>query len=353
MSNKWLFGLLLLSSGHFAQNIQHFGRCNPQSATKFELVGAASGVAFATTATEVTFNLQAVDSWAHRDYAVLVVDGAYLGRYPVEPGKSSPITLDLNPGSTHVVEVYKATEASIGQLIFDGSPLTQLQPMPASNQKRIEFIGDSITCGMGNDLAIPCHTDQWFDQHNAYYAYGPITARALKTDFLLSSVSGFGIYRNWNDENEAEPTLPQVYDNLYLNNAKKLAYQATQIPDVISICLGTNDFSDGDGKKKRLPFNDAKFISNYTQFVEKLHDKYPNAKILLLDSPMLNGDKKARLQSCLRSIQTDLKSKNISVQLFSFKEMKPRGCDYHPDMMDHQILSEELAPTLNTLLNEN
>jgi hypothetical protein len=55
----------------------------------------------------------------------------------------------------------------------------------------------------------------------------------------------------------------------------------------------------------------------------------------------------------LKSIQTDLKAKNINVQLFSFKEMKPRGCDYHPEIMDHQILSDELAPTLNALLNEN
>jgi hypothetical protein len=49
------------------------------------------------------------------------------------------------------------------------------------NQEKIEFIGDSITCGFGNDESgLPCGKGQWFDQHNAYFAYGSVAARTLE-----------------------------------------------------------------------------------------------------------------------------------------------------------------------------
>ncbi|MBK8391465.1 MAG: hypothetical protein IPL23_20155 [Saprospiraceae bacterium] len=51
----------------------------------------------------------------------------------------------------------------------------------------------------------PCNSGFYHDQHNAYMAYGPRTARALGLDFVLSSVSGIGIYRTWNMESQICP----------------------------------------------------------------------------------------------------------------------------------------------------
>jgi hypothetical protein len=68
-------------------------------------------------------------------------------------------------------------------------------------------------------------------------------------------VSGFGIYRNWNNKNNKEAIIPDVYENLYLDTDTSKPYDFVFKPDIDSICLGTNELSNGDGLKQRLPFN--------------------------------------------------------------------------------------------------
>ena len=120
---------------------------------------------------------------------------------------------------------------------------------------------------MGMDTSeIPCGSGVWYDHHNAYLAYGPLIARELNADWLLSSVSGIGMFRNWNSPG---PTMPEVYQNLYLNTDSTVVWNAqTYIPDLISICLGTNDFSDGDGSYERTDLDSATFVNRYIQFVK-------------------------------------------------------------------------------------
>ena len=55
-----------------------------------------------------------------------------------------------------------------------------MQVIPNSNAPLIEFIGNSITCGAAADVSeVPCGSGVDYDQHNAYYAYGPRVARML------------------------------------------------------------------------------------------------------------------------------------------------------------------------------
>ena len=53
--------------------------------------------------------------------------------------------------------------------------------------------------------------------------------------------------------------MPQVYENLYLNLDDSKKYDFSIKPDIVNICLGTNDLSYGDGVKPRLLFNREKF----------------------------------------------------------------------------------------------
>lgn len=100
---------------------------------------------------------------------------------------------------------------------------------------------------------MPCGSGAYHDQHNAYQAYGPRVARALHTNFVLSSVSGIGVYRNWNS---AGPTMPQGYENTDFQPQSAQHWNfATYAPQVVSIALGTNDLSASDGKTPRLPFD--------------------------------------------------------------------------------------------------
>jgi hypothetical protein len=82
-----------------------------------------------------------------------------------------------------------------------------LKPLPKPTRK-IEFIGNSITCGTGSDQSeIACGKGVWQDQHNAYLSYGPTVARQLNAQWSLSAVSGIGLIRSCCN---LEIVMPQV-----------------------------------------------------------------------------------------------------------------------------------------------
>lgn len=331
------------------------GRVDAVSDRKVYLLGSASSIEFSYKGNSCEFNMESVDTWKHHNYYVLEIDGFYKGRFTIDSIGIEKVKIEETKDTIHHVKVFKATEAANGKVLFDGSGITNLVPFSAESKKRIEFIGNSITCGMGNDLTIPCHsTDFWFDQHNAYWAYGPVLARELNADFLLSSVSGYGMYRNWNDEHESEPNLPEVYENLNLDKDTSKVFNTDFQPDLVSICLGTNDLSDGDGKKGRLPFNEEKYIANYIKFIKTIYNRYPDTQLVLLNSPMVSGEKNDVFMACLKRVkeafETDTVHKPITI--FEYKPMEPQGCDYHPDVEDHKFMAQQLKETFKKILNE-
>jgi lysophospholipase L1-like esterase len=363
LKKSLLFLLFFISLSSTAQiseistPFNYSGRVEKLSNDKVILIGPASSVSFNFKGNSCVISLQSVDSWEHHNYVCLELDGEYLGRLKIEKGppQSFPVVVSKKK-KTHTLRIYKATEASNGSVLFIGTT-AKLSKVTAPKRKKIEFIGDSITCGMGNDAAaIPCGTGEWFDQHNAYLAYGPVVSRGLNADFVLSSVSGIGMYRNWNDENKNESIMPDVYEKLYLNNnTNNKEYDFSFQPDLVSICLGTNDLSEGDGKKERLPFNEEQYVSNYIEFIKTVYKHAPNTRIVLLNSPMVSGDRNVIFVRCLKRVikafEKDTTHKPIA--LFEFQPMNPNGCGFHPDSNDDKIMADQLTPFFKKILHEN
>ena len=322
-----------------------------------KLISSAASVTFSFTGNECSVNLKNEDTYDHHNFVSLVLDGKYIGRLEIEKGdsKAYPIKVSQNK-KIHNLSIYKATEAKNGTVLFSGSSAKMIPLKKVKKKKvKIEFIGNSITCGYGNDTSeIPCKSGEWYDQHNAYWAYGPILSRTLDVEFLLSAVSGIGIYRNWNDENKEAPIMPEVYENLYLNQDASKPYLFDFHPDIVSICLGTNDLSQGDGNKQRLPFDKNKFIENYVAFIKTIYTHNPKAQVVLLTSPMINDARNEIFITCLKEIiasfQSDALHKKIA--FFEYEPMQPNGCDYHPDIEDHKVMAKQLEPFFKKLINE-
>lgn len=332
-------------------NIIYSGRIEKLTSEVVMISSASSATAYFSGDTCVVY-LKNNSSESYNFFSI-ELDNEDLGRFKIEGDTTIAIPIEIGfEKDVHKIMVTKSTEASNGFINFEGIYCEKLETPPAQPIKSIEFIGNSITCGMGNDtLAFPCHTNQWYDQHNAYWAYGPTVSRALKVNYLLSSVSGIGIYRNWNG---IGPTMPEVYENLYLNlNEQKKRDFNDFKPDIISICLGTNDFSDGDGVNPRLAFDPEIFTSKYIQFVEILLKHYPETQIALLNSPMVAGEKNEIFVECLNNVKkhfAEFQYKPFAI--FEFEEITPHGCDYHPDINDHMLMADQLYPFYSKLLKQ-
>ncbi|RZJ70503.1 SGNH/GDSL hydrolase family protein [Flavobacterium sp.] len=314
------------------------------------LIGSGASVSFYFASDKCSVTLE---SPSGHNYVSVELDGKYVGRFRIE-GESKDYRIPVKrPSKRHTIRIFKATEASNGTVIFKGAKADKITKFRFWAKKKVEFIGNSITCGMGNDAVdYPCGTGEWYDQHNAYWAYGPVLSRSLKFDFLLSSVSGIGMYRNWNDEHKDEANMPDVYGNLYLNKDSSKRFDNFFQPDVVSICLGTNDLSDGDGKKTRAAFDEKKYVENYIQFIKTVYMRYPKTRIILLTSPMVSGQKNATLVKCLKLVIASFKddSAHKSIELFEYKPMSPKGCGNHPDISDHIEMAKQLEPVFNKLL---
>ncbi len=184
------------------------------------------------------------------------------------------------PYGNHTVSVFKRTEAQYGDAIFHGfsvfgAPI--LHDLPPAPIHKIEFIGNSITCGYGNLDSVKEHPfDITTEDH--YYTYASVAARAVQAEHHAVCFSGRGIYLN--NTGSLDGTLPKLYKQIS-PNTETLWDFSRWTADVVAINLGTNDFYLG------IP-DSAGFVNASVTFVKDIRKKYPLAKILMLDGPMLS-----------------------------------------------------------------
>jgi lysophospholipase L1-like esterase len=333
-----------------ATTLRPFGRTSIEE-KGLALISSASHFGFRFEGTECRI-IASVPEWLGHNYLQYEIDGVYQKRLRISSKSGEPIVIKAPADGRHTVWIYKATEAHTGPVYIQRVEARNVSALQRPTAPLIEFIGNSITCGAAADPSeVPCGTGVYHDQHNAYMAYGPRLARALNTNFLLSSVSGIGVYRNWNSDG---PTMPQVYEQRDFQPAGSAKWNfATWSPDVVSIALGTNDFSRGDGKKERLPFDSAWFVTAYIQFVQQVQAKYPAAQLALLSSPMVNGAARELLQNCLTAVKTTVDAARTNAKplaLYFFQPMQASGCTGHPSVAEHGRMAEELLPFFRKLL---
>ncbi|HMQ89291.1 MAG TPA: GDSL-type esterase/lipase family protein [Flavilitoribacter sp.] len=328
-----------------------YGRSVVNDQGEVELISSASNFGFRFKGTECRINFRLAEPKSH-SYLQYELDGVYQERIRIEADPGGSFVISAPKDGHHTIWLYKATEAHTGPVFIQSVTGDHLQPLKRPDAPMIEFIGDSITCGAAADASeTPCGAGVYHDQHSAYFAYGPRVARALKTNFMLSSISGYGVYRNWNSDG---PPVPQVYGKTdFQDNSSRMWDFGTYSPTIVSIALGTNDMSNGDGKKPRLPFDSTTFVNRYVDFVQLVKSKYPQAQIALLSSPMMNGKRRAALQNCLSAVKGKVDALYPSdqpVAVYFFKPMQAGGCTGHPNVEDHGVMAEELVPFFRKLL---
>jgi hypothetical protein len=333
-----------------ASSLQPTGRYSLNNKGHLELISSGAHVGFSFIGKEC--HIYANLPQGGHGYLQWELDGVYQQRVRINANDKEPIIIKADGKKRHTVWLYKASEAHSGPIALEKVKASLVSILIRPATPVIEFIGNSITSGAAADpSAVPCGKGEYHDQHNAYAAYGPRVARALGVNFVLNSVSGIGVYRNWNSDG---PTMPQVYEYTDFKpdtGQRWNPYKFT--PQIISIALGTNDFSNGDGSTQRAPFDSESFVSNYIDFVKKLKATHSYAKIALLSSPMISGDNGALLEQCLTRVKKEIDAAypdSAPVALHFFKPMQPKGCSGHPSVEDHAVMAEELTPFFREML---
>jgi hypothetical protein len=318
------------------------------SSLKFRFQGDACRIRMA--------NIAGQEEDTYYNYYSLIVDGKRYPRTAIKTGTLTAVEIPVpSTADYHDVELYKETETRNGLILISAIEAAGLGELPVTEKPKIEFIGDSYTAGMSSDVSvIPCDQGTWFDQHNAYDAFGPLVARELNGDYLIAAVSGMGMYRNWNTNH---PVIGDVYESAVLSDhpqSPRWNYTAF-IPDIVVLAFGANDLSDGDYGSPRSEFDADDFAAAYSAFLKKINFIHPHAKFLIVNNPGLPPEKDHILKQCLADIKQKTESETglqDLVTLFHFKLFTPNGCGGHPDVTQHRQMADALRPVLERLLKK-
>ena len=319
--------------------IQYTGRIdfsNPKL-PRFWQPGVYITVKFTGPRCEVILNDEILWGKNH-NYLEIIVDGIEK-RIQTKSAHDTIVVAENLSDGTHTLIVVKNTEANIGFLELVGIRCKQLVKPNSKPPRRIEFIGNSITCGTGSDISsVPCGKGVWQDQHNAYLSYGAITARTLNTQYHLSSVSGIGLMHSCCNMNVI---MPKVFDKISMrNDTINWDFKKYQ-PDIVTLCLGQNDGVQ----------DSTIFCNNYISFLKQLRSYYPKTTFILLSSPMADDRLRNFMRSTLVSIVSSMKKQGEKkIHHYIFEKQFSGGCDSHPDLNEHRLIAGELTTCIRKIM---
>lgn len=280
-----------------------------------------------------------VATFKGRQYLDVSVDGGGYRQVELRPGLASyPIA--LTGDGPHAVTIVRCNESWQGTLEFKSFAVAgKLLDPPVLPARKLMFVGDSVTCGEvaayhpGTDFGDALNTD-------ARISYGMLLAGMFHAQCELVSYGGRGILRDWQGIRKTN-NAPQFYE-LALPDAPASLWNARRyVPDAIGVQLGTNDFSSG------IP-DEVEFVDAYVEFVRTLRRDAPGAFIFLMESPILDGQKRAVLHSYLEEVVALLQ--DAHVQLASVRHRPGVPGNGHPTGAEHQAMAEELEPVLRSAM---
>ncbi len=272
-------------------------------------------------------------------------------------------TLYEGEAGRHSLRLVKLTENMRGKLLL--GPLEtdgELSPAPAENRPLIEFVGDSITCGYGNEAP---GRDEPFrpEEENGWMSYGPQAARRLGMEFSCLSVSGIAASRSRSGKFIlACPQMDELYpftDRLMEKKGGDTFSRwdfAGHPADIVLINLGTNDvnpirFTDSRAEGDE---EEAWFAERYRALLEEVRSlNGPECWIACTLGP-LDYYLYDQIEKAVRSYQQKTGDRRITAFKLTGVNLMTEGfgADGHPSMMTHTRLGKELAGRLQALLQQ-
>lgn len=272
------------------------------------------------------------------------------------------VLADNLPFGEHTVEVVKLSEVGYGRaalcelrLTGEGGPRATL-PHP----RRIEVIGDSITCGYGNECdTMSC--DFVTPEENGRRTYAALLALELQAEINCVCASGNGIFHDYgcNTHN----LIPELYgyadkmlDGHYGREPQPWDSQRF-VPDLILIKLGANDaqFCMGmdlpleERAPELLQSRRAQFEERTVQFLRMVRSRNPQAKIIYLYEA--NMVLKYEILRAVDRIRQEEETEMTFTQGFIGKmPCEGEGANGHWNTVTHRRVAQMLVPVIQAVM---
>jgi len=321
------------------------------NAVRFAWQGA--GVIAAVNGTSIAVKLRTEST--PTVYFQPVIDGKMATRFKVDTGADQTVILASGLAvSDHVVELYRDTEGMYGLSTFLGFTSGTVKGAAVASGRVIEVVGDSISAGYGNLGSEPhpnwvaspaCH---WTADNSTWYqTYAAVAGHALGAEVSTIARSGWGMYRD--ASGDTSNVLSSVYEDALGTNSSPV-WAFVPKASVVVINLGTNDWGLGD---PGTPYETA-----YKSFVATVRSHYPDAWIFLTIGSMLGDAALSQVKTHLTNVVAALAATgdqklatfDLGVQNMGADGSVPTGCDWHPNVADHQRMAGILQQQLSSKL---
>lgn len=308
-----------------------------KDAAIFSWSGNAVTVNFKGTGISAT--LQDLDT---ANYYNVIIDGKVISKIHTEREKKSYVLAKGLSNKKHTLELFKRTEWFMGKTMFYGFETpnsTIILPPPAMPKRKIEFYGNSISCGYGMEDSSGNDSRNGYFQNN-YETYGAITARHFNAQYSCIARSGIGILISW------EPLImPEMYDRLDASDPHSKWDFRKYTPDVVVVNLFQNDcwltnmpthpqFRFRFGNTAPTP---AAIVAAYRTFIQQLRSKYPSAHIICALGSMDAVREGSPWPGYIRQVVSQLKDKKIYTHFFKYKNTPG-----HPKTSEQKIMAVSL-----------
>ena len=274
-------------------------------------------------------------------YVIIDGDGNHATKIKINKEKQSYTLASGLSKTKHTIELFKVTNTDFITARLFGFEIdkaaTILKPAKKPDRK-IEFFGNSITCGHGaennsNNSGAP----EFF---NNYRAYGAITARHFNAQYHCTSKSGIGIAISWFKE-----VMPDIYDRLNPEDSTSVWDFKKYMPDIVVVDLFQNDswlVNMPEHPEFKARFGTVKptedFIINaYKNFIQSLRSKYPDAHIICSLGDMDATREGSKWPGYIDSAVAQLGDRKIVTHFFPYK-----GSPAHPIIKDHEGMAADL-----------
>lgn len=317
--------------------LQYTGRVdftNPLAPT-LNWAGNAVAIAFQGTGLQVKLTCKTANQ---NNYLTVIVDDGTPTTLVASSSSPNATTYTVASGlaqGTHTARLIRRCDYdTVHGLTVNGFSITgttrAVAALPARPTRRIEFYGDSITTGMGNENP---STQDDMSKENNYLAYSAVTARNLGAEMTCISRSGIGIVSSWYPE-----IMPQVYSRLDPFNASSAWNFSSWTPDVVVINLGQNDYwtiSSPDA---------ATMETAYRNFFTNIRSKYPNALIVAALGCMDAVGSGSPFPGYITNAVAAMNDPKIIRHFF------PYLSGAHPSVSQHAVMAAELTGVIQTAM---